>query len=64
MPAASTAGEKVEAELMLNVTDGLLMEPISYFRTLQVAASCLLHHGTAHFGADMVKASTIWVKRY
>src|ERR1700736_146105 len=64
VPAASTAGDEAEAGQTMHGKCGLLMEPRSYFRNLQTAASNLLHQGKAYFGADMVKASTIWVKRY
>jgi hypothetical protein len=62
--AVSTAGEEAETERTMRGKCSLLMEPISYFRNLQTAASNLLHQAKAYFGADMVKASTIWVKRY
>lgn len=64
MPSASTAGENGKAWRTTYIQHGLLTEPISYFRTLQLAASNLLHHEKAYFGADMVKARTISVKRY
>src|ERR1700730_4679430 len=41
----------------------LLSQPRIPFRSVQVTGLYLLHHGD-YFGADMVKASTICVKRY
>jgi hypothetical protein len=65
MLAASTANEaKGKVGLTAYRKQGRRLKPISHFRTLRVAASYLLHHGNAYFGAHMVMASTIRVKRY
>jgi hypothetical protein len=59
----STAGEQAERGLQMHRNHVLLSQLRIPFRSVQVTGLYLLHQGD-YFGADMVKASTIWVKRY
>src|ERR1700733_2589815 len=60
----STTGEQVESKLLMHGNHGSLMEPRIHFRSFPGLAANPSAPRTDYFGDDMVKASTIWVKRY